>query len=163
MKRLTAFLGYLAAGLTIAVAVAAPFFWFGAFNSAAARTTLRIDPIYTGGELSHTIHRDGYDIVVYRPVPRRGLFGPNRAFVQMVWKPVSRLPRTIADQVDLNGDGKTDLIAFFDVPQNPSVEPSVTVRSLTAQVEPMDGVKKDSFACLIARVNDTIVLRVPMR
>ena len=50
MKRLTATLGYAVAVLTIAVAVVGPLFWFGVFSRAAARSSLRIDPVYTGGE-----------------------------------------------------------------------------------------------------------------
>ena len=37
------------------------------------------------------------------------------------------------------------------------------VTPLTPRVEPMTGVGKQSLSCLIARVNDSIVVRVPLR
>ena len=96
MKRLPAVLGYAVAVLTIAVAVVGPLFWFGVFSRAAAKTSLRIDPEYTGGEPARTIARDGYQIVVYKPVLKRAPLSPTASFVQIVWKPVSALPAAIS-------------------------------------------------------------------
>jgi hypothetical protein len=39
----------------------------------------------------------------------------------------------------------------------------VTVKPLNTLVQPMTEVGKESFSSLIARVNDTIVVRVPLR
>ena len=163
MKRLTAILGYAAALLTIAVAVVGPLVWFGVFNRAAAKTTLRIDPMYTGGEPARTIARDGYQIVVYKPVPKRAPLSQASAFVQIVWKPASALPPAISEPVDLDGDGRPDCVVSFQAPRDPHAKLRVTVEPLTALVQPMNGVGTDSFSSLIARVNDTIILRVPLR
>ena len=84
MKRLTAILGYAVAALTIAVAVVGPLFWFGVFSRAAAKTSLRIDPVYTGGEPARIIARDGYQIVVYKPVLKRAPLATTASFVQIV-------------------------------------------------------------------------------
>ena len=163
MKRLTAILGYAVAALTIAVAVVGPLFWFGFFSRAAARTSLRIDPMYTGGEPARIIDREGYQIVVYKPVLKRAPLSPTASFVQIVWKPVSALPPTISEQLDLDGDGQPDCVVSFQAPRDPQAKLRVTVKPLNNLVRPMNGVGEDSFSSLIARVNDTIVVRVPLR
>jgi hypothetical protein len=163
MKRLRGILGYTAAVLTIAVAVLGPLVWFGFFTRAAAKTSLRIDPAYTGGEPARTIARDSYQIVIYKPVQKRAPLSPIGSFVQIVWKPVSALPATVSEQLDLDGDGQPDCVVSFQVPHNPRAILHVDVKPLTALVKPMNGVSKESFSSLIARVNDTIVVRVPLR
>jgi len=162
MKRLMAILGYTAAVLTIAVAVVGPLVWFGFFSRAAAKTSLRIDPMYTGGEPARTLARETYQIVIYKPVPKRAPLSSIGSFVQIVWKPASALPATISEPLDLDGDGQPDCVVSFQVPRNPRATLHVNVKPLNALVKPMNGVSKDSFSSLIARVNDTIVVRVPL-
>ena len=163
MKRLSAVLGYAVAVLTIAVAVVGPLFWFGFFTRAAARTSLRIEPTYTGGEPARTIARDTYQIVIYKPVLKRAPLSPIASFVQIVWKPVSALPAAISEPLDLDGDGQPDCVVSFQASRDPQAKLRVTVKPLTALVQPMNGVGRDSFSSLIARVNDSIVVRVPLR
>jgi hypothetical protein len=163
MKRLSSALGYTAAVLTIAVAVVGPMFWFGFFTRAAAKTSLRIDPNYTGGEPARTIDHGSYQVVIYKPVEKRAPLSPIGSFVQIVWKPVAALPATISEPLDLDGDGKADCVVSFEAPRNPRAKLLVSVKPLTGLVEPMNTVGKDSFSSLIARVNDTIVVRVPLR
>lgn len=163
MKRLLVVLGYSAAVMTIAVAVVAPLFWFGVFTRAAASTSLRIDPMYTGGEPARTIDRDGYQIVVYKPVPKRAPLSQTSSFIQVVWKPASKLPATVSELLDLDGDGRPDCVVSFQMPRDPKAQLHVTVEALDALVLPMHQVGIGSFSALIARVNDTIVVRVPLR
>jgi hypothetical protein len=163
MKRLTTILGYAVAVLTIAVAVVGPLIWFGFFTRAAAKTSLRIDPAYTGGEPSRTIAHDSYQVVIYRPVPKRAPLSPIGPFVQVVWKPASALPATVSESLDLDGDGRPDCEVSFQAPRDPRAKLFVNVKPLNSLVQPMNAVSKDSFASLIARVNDTIVVRVPLR
>jgi len=163
MKRLRAILGYTAAVLTIAVAVIGPLFWFGFFSRAAAKTSLRIDPVYSGGEPARTIARDSYQIVIYKPVLKRAPLSATGSFVQIVWKPVSALPSTVSEPLDLDGDGRPDCVVSFQVPRDRQAKLRVDVKPLNALVKPMNEVGKDSFSSLIARVNDTIVVRVPLR
>jgi len=163
MKRLSGMLGYTVAVLTIAVAVIGPLFWFGFFSRAAARTSLRVDPVYTGGDPARTLDRDSYQIIIYKPVLKRAPLSTTGSFVQIVWKPVSALPAAIAEPLDLDGDGRPDCVVSFQVPRDPHAKLLVSVKPLTDLVLPMNEVGKDSFSSLIARVNDTIVVRVPLR
>jgi len=163
MQRIKSFLGIAAAVLTIVVAVVGPLVWFGAFDRAAAKTSLKVDPIYTGGEPARTLERAGYQLVVYHPVPRRAFLSESGGFAQLVWKPASALPPHVAEEIDVDGDGRPDVVASFDVPRDPAVELKVTVKSLNPRWRALDGVGKASFSELIARVNDTIIVRVPER
>jgi hypothetical protein len=163
MKRLLAILGYAVAVLTIAVAVLGPLVWFGFFSRAAARTSLRVDPTYTGGEPARTLARDTYQIVIYKPVLKRAPLSATGSFVQIVWKPASTLPAAVSEPLDLDGDGRPDCVVSFQVPRDPLAKLRVTVKPLNTLVQPMNEVGKDSFSSLIARVNDTIVVRVPLR
>ncbi|MGD0580897.1 MAG: hypothetical protein ABSC08_18470 [Bryobacteraceae bacterium] len=163
MKRLTSILGIAAAVLTVAVAVVGPLVWFGAFNRAAASTKLRIDPLYTGGEPARVLERTGYQIVVYKPVPKRALLSESGGFVQLVWKPATALPPHVSEEIDIDGDGRPDVVASFDVPRDPGTELRLTVKPLNARLQPLNGIGKESFSALIARVNDSIVVRVPQR
>ena len=127
MKRLRTVLGYSVAVLTIAVAVVGPLFWFGVFTRAAGGTSLRIDPMYTGGETARTIPRDGYHIVIYKPVPKRAPLSQAAGFVQIVWTPASKLPASISESLDLTGDGRPDCAVSFQVPRDPRVKLHVTL------------------------------------
>ena len=109
-----------------------------------------------------TIDRDGYQIVIYEPVAKRAPLSSTGSFVQIVWKPASKLPPNISEQLDLDGDGRPDCVVSFQVPGNPRAALHVDVQPLNALVKPMNRVSKESLSALIARVNDTIVVRVPL-
>ncbi len=164
MKRLSSILGIAAAVLTVAFAVVTPFIWSGAYNRlGAAMSNLRIDPVYTGGEPARTLERPGYQIVVYRPVPKRAFLSQSSAFVQIVWKPASALPAHVVEEIDVDGDGRPDLVASFDVPRDPRAGLRLSVKPLDSRFQALNSIGKESFSELIARVNDTIVVRVPER
>jgi len=163
MNRIKARMGYAAAGFTVAVAIVGPMVWFTFFTRAAARTSLRVDPMYTGGEPARTITRDGYQITVYKPVPKRAPLSTAGAFVQVVWKPASTLPPNISETLDLEGDGQPDCVISFQAPRDRRAPLRVTAQPLSPRVLPMRDVSQDSLSSLIARVNDSIIVRVPLR
>ena len=166
MQRFKALLGYSAAVLTIAVAVFGPLFWFGFFDRLAAASGLRIDPIYTGGEPAQVLHRTGergnYDVVIYRPVARRAPLAQGGEFVQVVLKPASALPATIREQIDFDPGGRPGFIAAFDCPRHEHATLRLDVEPLSPRVQALKAVRRDDFTRLIARVDDTIVIRVPL-
>lgn len=162
MNRLTTTLGYAAAALTILGAILIPFLFLNAFTRGVAATGVRINPVYSGGDPLRTIDRGGYRIVVHRPVPRSAPLERADSFVQLDWTPVSALPARISDEVDFDGDGRPDLRADFNVDRNPEAQLRVDVTPLNPRVRRLAGVGKQSITCLIARVGDSIVLRVPL-
>jgi hypothetical protein len=118
---------------------------------------LRIDPTYSGGEISHVIEREGYRIVVNRPVPRRSPWQRIGPFVQITWTPADRLPAHLSDEVDLDGDGVPDVRVAID-----SHSLVVDVTPLGAHYRAMHSQGVTSFSALIARVKDGLVVRIPI-
>jgi hypothetical protein len=157
MKKLRSILGNSGAVATLALAAVTPFLLFGWFQAAVGAAHLRIDPTYSGGEVSHVIERAGYRIVVNRPVPRRSPLQRIGPFVQVTWTPADRLPAHLSDDVDLDGDGVPDVRVAID-----SHNLVVDVTPLSARYHPMHSQGVTSFSALIARVKDGIVVRIPI-
>jgi hypothetical protein len=157
VKKLRSILGNSGAVLTLALAAVTPFLLFGWFQSAIGAAHLRIDPTYSGGEISHVVERAGYRIVVNRPVPRRSPWQRIGPFVQVAWTPADRLPAHFSDEVDLDGDGVPDVRVAID-----SQGLVVDVTPLGARHRPMHSRGVTSFSTLIARVKDGLVVRIPI-
>ncbi|MDP3001267.1 MAG: hypothetical protein Q8N47_27540 [Bryobacterales bacterium] len=162
MTRLKSILGYTAAALTVAAARLLPFLLMHFFTRGVAATGLRIDPVYTGGEVVREIARDGYRVRVHRAVYPATPLQRVEPFVQLDWTPAAALPAQISEEVDLDGDGQPDLRARFSVPRGPNSELRVDVEPLGPRVKPLRGVGKESFYAMIARVREAIVVRVPL-
>jgi hypothetical protein len=162
VPRLRSILGYSGAVLTLVVALLTPFLLYGWFQKAIGAAGLRIHPVYSGGDVSRVIQRDGYSIQVNRPVLRQTPLERVDSFVQITWTPAGHLPPRVSDEVDLDRDGKSDLLVQFEVPQDPALKLAVDVKPLGGRIKAMhvDGV--ESFSALIARVKDGIVVRVPL-
>jgi len=162
MTRMKSILGYTAAALTIAAALLAPFLLMNLFTRGAAAIGLRIDPVYTGGEVAREIARDGYRVRVHRAVYPNTPLQRIEPFVQLDWTPASALPAQISEEVDLDGDGQPDLRARFRVPRDPNAELRVDIEPLGPRVKPLRGAGKESFYAMIARVGEAVVVRVPL-
>jgi len=157
MKKLRSILGHTGAILGLVLAVVSPFLLFGWFQHAIASAGLRIDPEYTGGEIARTIDRGAYRIAVYQPVWRRSPIQRIAPFVQLTWAPAASLPETVSDAVDLDGDGVADIRVTF----RPAAL-AVDVASLNGKYRSVHSQGVTSFSQLIARVNERIVLRLPL-
>ena len=110
--------------------------------------------MFSGGEVARAILRDGYRIVVYRPTLRGSPLPRVGPFVQMKWTPAVGLPKEVADEVDLDGDGMRDVQVRLKL--------VVDVVPLDRRYQPMHSAGVTSFAALIARVGDDIVVRFPL-
>jgi hypothetical protein len=110
-----------------------------------------------------TLDKDGYRIAIHELVPRRTPFERRDPFVQIKWEPAAKLPPRIADEIDLDGDGQADARVTFDVPSDAAAPLRAKIEGLTTRVRSVEEVRQQSFSCLIARVNDAILVRVPLR
>jgi hypothetical protein len=162
MRRLQAVLGYTGAILTVVAMLVMPFVLFPLFTQGVAATGVQVDAVYSGGGTARVIAKDGYRIIVGRPVRSRALLERPAPFVQLAWTPIGALPARVADDVDLDGDGRADLTARFAVPADTTAALFVDVTPLGGKVLPLHRVSRDSFSSLIARVGDRIVVRVPL-
>ncbi len=154
---------YTAAGLTIVAVILTPFVLINAFTRGIAALGVRVDPVSSGGEVAYTLPRGAYRIVVNHPVVPNAPLPQVPPFVQIAWEPISALPASVSDEVDVDGDGRPDLVARFAVPREPNAPLTADVQALTSRARSVSGIQRASFASLIARVGDRIVLRVPIR
>jgi hypothetical protein len=162
MTRLKSILGYTAAALTVAATMLTPFLLMNFFTRGVAATGLRIDPVYTGGDVVREIARSGYRVRVHRAVYPKTSLQRIEAFVQLDWTPAAALPPQVSEEVDLDGDGHPDLRARFSVPRDPNAELRVDIDPLSPRVKPLRGAGKESFHAMIARVGEAVVVRVPL-
>lgn len=162
MRILAPRVGYVGAGLTIFVAALVPFVLWGVFTKGLSNLGLHVDEMYSGGPKLRIIRAAGYNIEIHRQVSPH-MLQREKPFVQLDWKPVGCLPRHVSDVVDIDGDGRPDIRAEFDVPTDPKTPLHVDVEALNPHYEPMRNVKKEHFSALIVRVDDAILVRVPVK
>ena len=155
-------LGYTAAGLTVFAALLVPFMLMGLLTKGFSGLGLRVDEMYTGGPKLRRVEQAGYSIDVHRAVSPH-MLQSEKPFVQLDWTPVSALPSHVSDTVDVDGDGQPDIHVSFDVPKDPRVPLRVDVEPLNPRYEAMRNVGKEKFSALIMRVDDTVLVRVPLR
>ena len=161
MKWPTSKLGYTAAGMTVLAAVLVPFLLMGLFTKGFTKLGLHVDEMYSGGPTVRTIQADGYTITIHKAVYPH-LLQTEKPFVQLDWKPVSALPQHVSDAVDGDGDGQPDVRVSFDVPKDPKTPLRVDVDALNLRYQAMRNVGKPKFSELIVRLDDAILVRVPL-
>jgi len=157
MKKLRSLLGHAGAVATLAVALISPFLLYGWFQKLIASSGVRIHPTFTGGEVARTIDRGSYRIAVYRPVGRGTPMQRVDPFIQMAWTPAASLPAAVSDEIDLDGDGAADVRVAFR-----TAAMDVDVTSLNGKYRAMHSRGVTSFSALIARVDDRVVVRLPV-
>jgi len=158
---LRAKLGYTGAGVTVFAAVLVPFLLYGVFTKGFASLGLHVDEMYSGGPKVRTVQTGAYSITIHRAVFPH-MLQSEKAFVQLDWTPVSALPPHVSDVVDVDGDGQPDLRVAFDVPKDAKTPLCVNVEALNPRYEAMQNAGKEKFSRLIVRVDDAILVRVPL-
>jgi len=167
MKWPTAKLGYTAAGMTVLAAALAPFLLMGMFAKGFTKLGLHVDEMYSGGPIVRTIQAEGYTIGIHRTVYPH-FWQTEKPFVQLDWKPVAGLPEHVCDVVNVDsavaadGYGQQELRVSFDVPKDPKTPLHVNVEALNPRFQAMRNVGKPKFSELIVRVDDAILVRVPL-
>ncbi len=159
--KLNSRLGYTAAVFTLVIAAMTPFFLFGLFAKGFSSMGLHVDEMYSGGPRVRTLDRAGYSIGIHRQVSPH-MLQREKPFVQLDWKPVAALPSHVSDRVDIDGDGTPDVAVDFDVPRDSKATLRVNVQPLNPRFESMTNVGKTNFSALIVRVDDEILVRVPV-
>jgi hypothetical protein len=154
-------LGYTAAGLTVLAAILTPFLLMGTFTNGVAALPLHVDEVYSGGPKTRTVPMGDYSIVIHRPV-RPHFLQSEKPFVQLDWTPANALPPHVSDMVDIDGRGQPDILVSFDVPQDPKAPLRVNVEPLIPRYRAMHSVGNEKFSRLIVRVDNAILVRVPV-
>lgn len=159
--RMVAVLAYVGAAVTLVVAACVPFVLMGVFTNAVAHAGLHVDASYSGGTVARTIARNGYQVVVYRPVYPHALQQVD-PFVQIAFKPVAALPENVSEAIDLDGDGQADVRVSFTVPANPRARPPGSVVALNGKFTSFTMPGDYSFSRLMVQSDDAVVVRVPL-
>lgn len=152
-------LGYAGAALSLAALLGIPAL-MPLLCQAIAATGLEVDPSFTGGPVERSVSRGGFAIDVHRLVRPKTPLQDAKPFTQLAFKPADRLPPAVDEEVDLDGDGRTNVRVRF-APQGAGPL-EVEVTPLGPLALPMHKVSRESFHSLIARVGDAVVVRVPL-
>jgi hypothetical protein len=161
MKIPTTKLGYTMAGLTVLAAMLVPFLLMNAFSKGFTHLGLHVDEVYSGGTKARTVQANGYAIDIHHPVYPH-LWQDATPFVQIAWRPAASLPPRVSDTVDLDNDGQPDVRVTFDVPKDPKAHLRAEVEPLNGRYQRAHGIGRESFSRLIVRVDDSILVRVPL-
>ena len=153
--------GYTAAALSLVTLVSTPFLLPLVARGLAA-TGVTIDPVYTGGAVMRTVPSGAFHINIHRPVPRRAPLARTKPFVQIDFAPVEKLPASVDEAIDIDGDGKPDVRVRFDTPSEPRTALEADLLSLDPRVQERRGVTRGDLDALIARLPEAIVVRVPI-
>lgn len=148
MIKLKALLGYIIAILTLFV-VLATFIGNDYFaKKFVTMTSLKVSPVFTGGEVSKTLSLEGYQVKIHEPV-FQGLFSDRSdGFVQVDYEG-KNIPPIISQNIDYNNDGKDDFYIKYDVKNNKS-----EFKSLSKNVVALEGIYK---------VNGSYAVRVTLK
>ncbi len=161
MKKLKKVLGYTAAVGTILAAVLVPFVLIGRFSHVFANLGLHVDEMYSGGPKVRSIPAARYTIDVHRKVEPH-LLQSESPFVQLDWRPVGTLPARVDENVDIDGDGQPDVRVRFDVPPDPKAKLKGEIVALNPTYVTVRNLGVERRSALIVRVDDAILVRVPM-
>ncbi len=158
MNRLQSLAGNTAAWLTVAVAVLGPFLLFGAFQKIIGSAGLKIHQTFSGGEVVRTVDRPKYRIEIFEPVSKTAPLQRVDPFIQIRWTPAAALPAIVSDAIDIDGDGTPDVRIQF----RPA---DLELHAAPLHTGYHDVYTKGivSFSNLIARVDDSIVVRFPLQ
>jgi hypothetical protein len=156
-----ALLGYTGATVTLLLAILTPFWLSGTLARGVAALPLHIDEVISGGPVARAIPMSAYTIQVHRAVSTH-MFQREKPYVQLDWTPADALPAHVSDLVDIDGDGQPDVHVTFDVPRDPKAPLHVTAEPLNPQYAALNNVAKPRFSSLIVRVDDAILVRIPL-
>jgi hypothetical protein len=109
MSRLVKILAYGWAAAAMPI-ILATFIGMGFFARELVKyTSLKVSPIYTGGETVQTIKHEGYETMIHQPVFDGLLCESRNGFVQIRWKTEGdKLPDLIDEEIDFDADGNND-------------------------------------------------------
>ena len=76
--------------------------------------------------------------------------------------PLIALPARVSEEIDLDGDGQPDVRVSFVVPADPHAPLRGDVTALNSKYQSLANVGGDSYSRLVVRVNNQVIVRVPL-
>jgi len=100
---------------------------------------MKVHPRFSGGDVIKTIEHASYRTHVHRPVFDALIGESASGFIQISWEPLKGIPAVIDEEIDYDGDGKTDFQIHLDTDSGKSSlrssSPSVVSLDLTCKIE----------------------------
>ena len=129
MRKITSFLAYTMAVLTIIVAFASLAGGEYLGKKLILSMGITVSPWITGGEIVQTIDHGDYQTAIHETVFQGLLKERKKGFVQIDWIKKTTLPSIIKEDIDYNDDSLTDFTIQFDTadykpiikPVNPNI------------------------------------------
>jgi len=114
MKKIKIISGYLWAILCLII-VLIMFPGLNYFSEQFARLPfMKINPVYSGGEVVQQIDKENYTLQIHKPVFDALIGESSKGFVQITWKLKYKLPELLNDTIDYDADGNIDLIIVIN-------------------------------------------------
>jgi hypothetical protein len=114
MKKLMIFPAYLWAAICILLIPVTFIGNNGLAKHLARLPFMKINPVYSGGDLNYTTDHDGLVIMVNNPVFEALIGESRRGFVQVAFSCQPELPATIEEAIDYDKDGLDDFNVNID-------------------------------------------------
>lgn len=114
MRKLKAILGYTTAALAVPVILAALIGMETWSRVIVEATGITVSPWFSGGEIRRTIEHGTYQTRIRRPVFDALIGQRRKGFVQIDWEPLAALPEVIEEEIDYDGDGRSDFRVTLD-------------------------------------------------
>ena len=128
MNKIKSFLGYFWAALGIPI-VLVMLLGSNAWVNLIAASGLEVSPWFTGGDVIHTAHGEGWMTEIHEPVFQALIGERKTGFVQVNWKPLNGALTIVDEDVDYNADGQPDFHIRWDVhnaePELTALQPAV--------------------------------------
>ncbi|HBE78631.1 MAG TPA: hypothetical protein DDW65_12775 [Firmicutes bacterium] len=118
MRRLRSMIGYLWALLALPIIVATFMgndYWAGHL---VAVTGIKVSPWFTGGNVNRIVHHGQYQTILHRAVFDGLIWQRSRGFVQINWKPVKLVSRTLPEEIHESIDYDHDGVVDFQIQLN---------------------------------------------
>lgn len=79
---------------------------------------MKVNPVFTGGEIDRTIEKDSLKIIINKPVFEALIGKSSKGFVQIKFSGNNQLPNIIKQEIDFNNDGSSDFILNINTISN---------------------------------------------
>jgi hypothetical protein len=113
MNKIKSFFGYLLAALGVPLLLVTFMGTPAWMNLLVSSTGLKINPLYTGGEVARAYTQDGINIAIHEPVFAALIGETKEGFVQVTFGPKAAAQQIDAE-VDYDNDGSTDFRVQWD-------------------------------------------------
>ena len=114
MKKLITILGFAWAAVCLLI-VLIMFPGLDGFSKQMAKLPfMKINPLYSGGDVVTTVASERYSVMIHEPVFAALIGESSKGFVQLDWNWTDSIPVPVTDTIDFDMDNRMDFIIGID-------------------------------------------------